>query len=131
MKTEIQNKCGELWLLIQKENELKRELNLELQNYAETNRKFANGEVVMICDRESDREIGKGMVTDVKTFVHLEPLWLKEYADGKKFDADIDNLRYEIYAVKKDGTQSNKHYFHSPHFIGDTKKWSDVYIKSL
>lgn len=133
MKEQIKNKCNELYSLLQKEDELIKQLNSELKDYAEINRKFAKGEIVSICDRETDREIGQGMVADAKTFVILERLWLKDYADGKRFDADVDNLRYEIFALKKDGTQSSKHYFQSPHYIGDgvNRKFSDVYIKKI
>jgi hypothetical protein len=131
MKTEIKNKCNELLLLVQKDNELRNELNLALKKYAESNRKFSDGETVIICDKETGNEIGKGIVADVRACIFLDTIYLKSYSNGDEFDTAIDDLRYEIYAIKNDGTRSSKHFFCSPHFIGDTKRYSDFYIKKL
>jgi hypothetical protein len=131
MKEQIRSKCSELRSLLQQEDELKKEILLELKDYAETNRKFANGEIVLVCDRDTDREFGRGVVADVRTLINLDFFELNDYSDESKFNERIEHLRYEIYALKKDGTKSNKHFFHAPHYIGDIKKWSDVYIKKI
>jgi hypothetical protein len=131
MKTDIHNKCKELLELTNRKANLEKEITSNLQEFAEEHRKFSNGELVLVCSRDTDEEIGIGMVVDVKTYIHLDTLWLKDYSDNAKFDKDIENLRYEIFAVRKDGTQSTKHFFQSPHFIGESNMRGDCYIKKL
>ncbi len=134
MENTIQNKCIQLWEDMQAQMKLSNDIELMLKSYVEANRKFANGEIVLVCDRDTDKVISKGAVMSAKTFVRLEPLWLKGYTNDEKFNNEIKSLRYEIFAVKKDGTPAAKHLFHSPHFINDGEsilKVSDVYIKKL
>lgn len=133
MKDKIQSDCNKLHKLMQDVDALKADISKDISLYAEENRVFFNDEVVAVCDRDTDKEIGRGIVSSVRTLIHLEPIWLKSYTDFEKFSSDIDNLRYEIYAIKKDGTKSTKHFFHMPHFIGTNtnKKFSDVYIRKI
>jgi hypothetical protein len=103
-----------------------------LENYAQANRKFHNGEIVAVCDRDSHQEIERGVVADVMTLVKLDALWLKDYSDNDKFNKDIEYLRYEIFALKKDGTKSTKHFYQIPHFISDVNgRGNSVYIKKI
>lgn len=128
MKKTIQKKCIELWHTIQKQNLETRAINIMLVEYAEANRKFANGEIVAICDKESNQEIGRGIVNDVMTMVTLDGLWLKDYHIDKKFNDDIEFLKYEIFAMKKDGTKSTKHFFENPHWISDINSYGNAVI---
>ncbi len=130
MKKEIQKECMNLWDLMQQELELKKQINIKLDNYSEANRKFSNGETIIIYSTITNKEVGRGIVASVCTHIHLDPLWLKGYSDFDYMDKDFE-LRYEIYAIKKDGTQSTKHFFHSPHFISENQNKGEWYITKI
>ncbi len=128
MKTEIQKECLTLWSLIQQEYILKEKINLKIEGYVNDNRKYANGETVKIFCTITNEEIGEGVVTSACTHIHLEPLWLKGYSDFEYMNKDFE-LRYEIHALKKDGTVSTKHFFQAPHFISENQNKGEYYIK--
>ena len=96
MKAGIQALCGILWDKMKQEDDMRKQINTVLFAYVEENRKFANGETVIVCDKDTDKEIGKGIVADACTYVRLEPLWLKDYSVTDKFNRDIERIRCKL-----------------------------------
>lgn len=132
MKTEIYSKCIELHKIVLHAFSVRNEIEKLHAEYIKANRKFADGETVMVCNAITHKEIGRGMVASASTYLHLDFMRLKDYADIKKFNNDIDCMCYEIYAIKADGTMSSKHFVQAPHFMTDNiDKWTDYYIKKL
>ena len=132
LQEKIKKDLGALWEMIQAEVALKDEINKDLSAYVERNRRFAVGEVIWIYDVDTDTLMGRGVVGDAKTSINTEPLYLKEYIKNEDAcEKRINLFRYEVFAVKKDGTKSTKHFFTHPHFLNDQKRHGDVYIKKI
>ncbi len=130
----IKDKLLELWEATQKEFTLRMEINDLLKAWVEKNRKFRKGQMVFIYSILTHEKVGKGIVDDAKTFIDFDPLTLNRYkSHAGEFDHDLNWIRYQIYAVKADGTKSLKHFFESPHYISDNNndKYSDYYIRAI
>lgn len=118
--------------LREKALEMESEIRLELKDHAESNRIFHDGDIVEIFDALRGNKIGDGMVGDCRTSVFTDNFIERYLVDdtNEKLNKDINHLRYEIYAIKKDGTRAKHHYFQIPHFITTNKERSnDYYIR--
>lgn len=129
----ILNKCNETYSLIQQQDKNIKQINELLVEYVKNNRSFSDGEIIVVCYKDTDQEIGKGIVGSAKSCLRLDAYSLRDYSTGKlNFTEELTTIRYEIFAIKKDGTKSSKHLFESPHYIsGEKNKYSDIYIKKL
>lgn len=74
------------------------------------NRKFADGERVHVYSRPDNEYIGEGICGSVKSSIIIRDLDLKDYFDDEKFNEALKTLRYEVFAIKKDGTTSTRHF---------------------
>lgn len=126
-----------MWEKTQELYKLRTSVNAVLVEFTEENRVFENGHVVLVCRRSDDSIIGQGIVTSARTFVgsngRIDELELKRYAEQEgELNADMNIIRYEVYARKSNGEISTKHFFQAPHFLsekGTDMKYNDYYIK--
>ena len=127
-----------MWEKTQELYKLRTSVNAVLVEFTEENRVFENGHVVLVCRRSDDSIIGQGIVTSARTFVgsngRIDELELKRYAEQEgELNADMNIIRYEVYARKSNGEISTKHFFQAPHFLsekGTDMKYNDYYIKT-
>ncbi len=129
LSSTIQHNCNNLLIHILRLENYQKEVEKNLQLYVEENREFIPGELVEVYDRDTDQKLGEGIVGNAATRVRLDKSNLEYYEknSGKFNDALLD-IRYEIFAVKKNGTPSSKHFFHIPHYV-PSRKTSSSYIK--
>jgi hypothetical protein len=132
----IESFCKSLYelqvLLRLRENQV----DVLLQEYAEQNREFEEGEIVEVLSKVGEYVLGKGVVTSVKTSVYTDNLSLKPFFEPSEnykpiFDASLNDLRYEVYKLTKNGEKGKNHFFESPHFIGTSGRYSDVIIRKI
>ena len=125
MAKEVQRLMRSLQEIRKKENQIVSDIKKYCHSYAEKNRQFQRGEVVSIYNAINGKFIGHGMVDHVRNYIHTD----YPPEDLTKIERDFTRLIYEIYAIKKDGTASSKHFFKFPHFIGtDKERSNDSYI---
>lgn len=130
-KENIKHTVFKLWQATETAFLLSKEVNALLKIYCESNRKFKRGEIVAVYKSRNDEKIGEAMVAECRTYIFLDAMFLKRYfIDPQKLENDIDEISYELFAIKKDGSASSKHLFDAPHFVSESKNY-DYYIGKL
>ena len=107
--------------------------------YAQANRKIANGEMVAVYRiNQFHSEMEPEFFTNAIVGDCATSLFISDGFDAIKYQDDamlfkhISELRYEVFAMKKDGTKSAKHLFLHPHYLTLGKgKYADYFIKQI
>jgi len=92
---------------IQKTNQLRSEMDAYFKQRAQSLRQFNDEEIVDVF-AEGGRFLCKGIVTGVFIFP-VESWNLKDFANNEEMWIEhINNIRYRVNALKKDGTKSSR-----------------------
>lgn len=123
-------KINQLHKAIQDAISLRGELDRENREYCQANRGIPEGTIVEVFNMDTNQKVAEGVVGKVYNYVFFEDLYIKEYVDKiSRFEKDRDILRYEIFAIKKNGEKSEKHLFQHPHYIPVNTDRGNYYIK--
>lgn len=88
-------------------NQLRCDMEAYFKQRAESLRQFKNEEIVDVFS-ETGKFLCKGIVTGVFIFP-VESWNVKDFANSeKKWIAHINDIRYRVNALKKDGTKSSR-----------------------
>jgi hypothetical protein len=121
MKDIIFNKLQDLKSLYISIENLKNEINqLNNSNVMEC-AEFCTGDKVEIY--VDAKLIATGIVGKIKSFLSTDFFDLKDTDEGIK--ERISCIRYEIFAIKKDGTKSEKHIFPNHYYFQNGGRFSD------
>lgn len=104
------------------------EMIAEAKEFVENNRKLQPGDVVEVLVLNDDKEptvLGEGIIGKCKNIImndlnHASQTIItwKYYEKNKEdFETRWNDLRYEVFARKKDGKASSKHFFENPHYM--------------
>lgn len=130
MKEEMKAKSEELLSLYKTVQEKRRELKAMIGEYVAENRKFADGEDVLVCAKDGDHVFGVGRVVSAKSFLRYSDIIdIEHYERYGDFEMELNHILYEVMAIKTDGTTSVKHFFGNPNFISADGWHSDIVIK--
>lgn len=101
------NLIKELRAIQIRKGEIEGELRSFLKERAESLRQFHEGEIVSVMS-EGDKFICNGIVGHVFIFP-LNDFEIKSMAENQeKYLKHISDIRYKVYAIKKDGTRSSR-----------------------
>ena len=120
MKTTILNSLKTLETHLQKEIEIRKQIYFELNQYIAENAEFQTGDKVNIYDIDTNKFVGVGIVGNIKHILHSTLFldYIKYTINPKNFDNIISCIKYEMFAIKKDGEKSNNHLFtKSPYMV--------------
>ncbi len=115
----LQGELIELWHLKQGELDSIQRIRQYIQSQCEAHRKYSFGEIVSVYDIDN-KHICDGVVGEVRSSIFMELLDIKAYAlQIKDVNTYLSKLRYEIFALKKNGKPSENHLFRHQHMIYD------------
>lgn len=122
----------ELWSNYQRQYEIEKELIAHFNELATRDALFKIGEVVDIFDE--DVRLGSGIVN--KIFHGLNYGWdafyVKDYVEHpEKFEEMLTDIRYNVRAIKKDGTMSDRNAFQRTSYGHKKGKYSRPYIDKI
>lgn len=107
-----------------REYEIKTEIRNFIKELAESQRKFANGEVVSVYD-EKGKYHKDGVVAGVFILPVDDALDIKSFAENvEKYYKRLSEIRYVVKGIKKDGTPSRQNVCWSASLSGSPEKES-------
>lgn len=129
MKEAIKKQLEEVHATMLKLAEQRKVLKELIGTYKEENRSFKKGERVIVCDRDTNKEVGQGIVTDCATYIfhsdaHEVGRAIEKFGEALK-------LRYEVFAIIRGGEISQKHFDGYQWFMPDAPRHGDFYIKKI
>jgi hypothetical protein len=113
----------------QQAQDILNELIADAKEYVESNRTLEPGdivEVLVVDEGEVIEVIGEGVIAQCKNIIITELGHMRktrmphsiEYLSKKEdFEERWNTIFYEVFALKKDGKPSAKHFMNSPHYM--------------
>lgn len=132
MNTHKYELIQELNSLLIRAHEIEMELRTYFNSYAIANSEFKANEIVKVF--EDGKHVGNGIVN--RRFHGLNYSWdayeIKKYCENpKEFEKELKNIRYNIKAIKKDGTMSERNFKSRSSYGIKTSEHDDHYITKL
>ena len=109
--------------------EIEAELRKYLLELTESRRVFKNGDIVSVYD-ENDKYRCDGVVTGALIFDFFEYSEVRRFCEKRElFEERLDEVRYKVKGIKKDGSASKHNAINSNTLSGKPSEYGH-YIKS-
>jgi len=130
LKDELHEMFTELASLRAKAWVIEKFIREKVSKHRDETREIQAGTCVAVFDCNG-KNLGVGVVAEAAIFVDTSIIsgYVK---DADKIQKDLDYISYEVFAIKKDGTVSTKHFFQAPHYMRHGyDKSCEYYIETL
>ncbi len=130
LKNTLLKKYKALYKLRQKAWAIEKEIRAEHINHLHETKVLFAGDRVEVWAVNGGK-LGEGIVGGANMII--EESMIKQLIDNpKKIQEHLDNILYEVFAIRKDDTVSAKHFFERPHCMTLTPdRMDDYYIKKI
>lgn len=134
MKDKLHTYFKELQSLTKRTWELQDAVDKEVSIFTQDNRELQKGDKVEVFLSHDNSSLGFGIIGAAKVFIKGNDCIQVEVfsANAEEIEIELKRIFYEVFAVKKDGTASAKHFFDHPHYMPmKIDKYSDYYLKKI